>query len=457
MTAPISPGALAYNVRQFCGVVGMGTRTFWKLIKRGDRPPLTRIGRRTLVRREAADKWLKDREEKTAVNEAEGGFFAIDRRCWAQACSLGLNPAVAYLIQARGTQRDNTTTSWSNTAIRRHAGIRYRSAAEALAMLLQDGLARQTKGGTRPQYELVPWSEHPCFDSRPPLESWDKRLIESGLNDIDRSDRTRARRLVQDGWLREINPFKFVRAADPDPTPDLIWLPNTIIDGVGNEAPPVMRLRQTQDVMLLRLFIDLYGAQHLADDGGIRPDVLWQKYERHKVGESGPFTVWGFKSAGWHANGCDIVSPHYTKSSEKPWSEFWARNTKLVQLGLLVFVPHLRESDEASAENIHPYGQRGDKTNIEDRLGAGAHLAGQALLTDGQSEWATRNALWLAPVPHHMDKVAMVGIARLQYRPKTSVSAAWQAGLNDLGERFLAQYEAIKNRDLGRMATAGAA
>jgi hypothetical protein len=397
------------------------------------------------------------------MNEAEvvarhGGFFAIDRRCWARACSLGLNPAVAYIIEARGTQRDNTTTSWSKTAIKRHAGIRYRTAAEALALLLKDGLARQTKGGTRPQYELPPWSEHPCFDSRKPLDTWDKKFVESALDKVNGNTRYRARDLVRQGWLREINPNTFVVAQDPDPTPDLIWLPNTIIDGVGNETPPVMRLRQAQDVMLLRLFIDLYSAQHLADDGGIRPDVLWWKYERHKVGEAGPFTVWGFKFKGTFANSCDIVTPHIVKGQqEKQWSEFWARQQKLLQLGLLDFVPHLRESEEASAENIHPYGQKGDKTSIEDRLGTAAHLAGHALLTDGQSEWANRNALWLAPVPHHIDRVAMVGIARLQYRPKTSVAAAWQAALNDLGERFLAQYEAIQNRDLGMIATAGAA
>jgi hypothetical protein len=36
-----------------------------------------------------------------------GDFFAIDRRAWACVCGLGLNPAVAYLVMARGSGPDN--------------------------------------------------------------------------------------------------------------------------------------------------------------------------------------------------------------------------------------------------------------------------------------------------------------------------------------------------------------
>src|SRR4051812_29531103 len=48
---------------------------------------------------------------------AEGIFFAIDNRLWERVCALGLNEAVAYLVQARGTGRDNRTTTWSVEAI----------------------------------------------------------------------------------------------------------------------------------------------------------------------------------------------------------------------------------------------------------------------------------------------------------------------------------------------------
>jgi hypothetical protein len=41
------------------------------------------------------------------------GFFRIDKRLWAAACDLGINPAVAYLALACGTGGDNRTTAWS--------------------------------------------------------------------------------------------------------------------------------------------------------------------------------------------------------------------------------------------------------------------------------------------------------------------------------------------------------
>src|SRR5438477_8718733 len=150
---------------------------------------------------------MPPKEEAAPKADGTGNFFAVDRRCFHRACSLGLNPAVAYLIEARGTGRDHATTSWSRTSIQHKAGIRYRSAAEALAALIGDGLARQTKAGARPQYELVPWADHPRFDAREPLSSYDRQFIEKELGEIDGNTRKWARRLAQQGWLKEINLF----------------------------------------------------------------------------------------------------------------------------------------------------------------------------------------------------------------------------------------------------------
>ena len=90
-----------------------------------------------------------------------GEFFAIDRRAWAMACKQGLNPAVVYLLLARGTGPDQRTTSWSVNAVENYTGISRPRARDGLEKLVQAGLVRITQGGTRPRYYLIPAHEVP--------------------------------------------------------------------------------------------------------------------------------------------------------------------------------------------------------------------------------------------------------------------------------------------------------
>jgi predicted DNA-binding transcriptional regulator AlpA len=53
---------LAYTVPAFCKAIGISIRTFYVLQERNEGPPLTRIGRRVLIRRESGEQWLRDRE-----------------------------------------------------------------------------------------------------------------------------------------------------------------------------------------------------------------------------------------------------------------------------------------------------------------------------------------------------------------------------------------------------------
>ena len=62
MTETTSPDSLAYSVAGFCKAIGISQRTFWSLQAAANGPPLVRIGRRVLVRKEAAETWLKARE-----------------------------------------------------------------------------------------------------------------------------------------------------------------------------------------------------------------------------------------------------------------------------------------------------------------------------------------------------------------------------------------------------------
>src|SRR4051794_36430469 len=67
-----------------------------------------------------------------------GGFFAIDRRAWAEACAAGMNAAVAYLVLARGTSRDNRTTAWSVQAVEKYTSISRGRAQQALELLAKN-------------------------------------------------------------------------------------------------------------------------------------------------------------------------------------------------------------------------------------------------------------------------------------------------------------------------------
>lgn len=65
---------------------------------------------------------------------------------------------------------------------------------------------------------------------------------------------------------------------------DFIWLPNTLVTGTANgEASPVKRLRQSRNLDALRLLVDLYHAQYLADDGGISRKVMERTYHRKRI------------------------------------------------------------------------------------------------------------------------------------------------------------------------------
>ena len=58
---------LALSVREFCNAVGISPRTFWNLVKKGEAPPMVRIGRRRLIRMETAEAWLKALEQKPTL------------------------------------------------------------------------------------------------------------------------------------------------------------------------------------------------------------------------------------------------------------------------------------------------------------------------------------------------------------------------------------------------------
>jgi len=351
-----------------------------------------------------------------------GNFFAVERRCWEAVCGLGMNEAVAYLVLARFSQADNCTTSASVNAIEKHTGIARGRCKAAIETLIKQELLLRTKTASSPQYKILPARYLPFV-----RDSLSHRAFKAEKEEVLKQD-----------W---------------------IWLPNEIVTGAGREIPPVERLRQTGDKMLLRLFIDLYHEQNLRDDGGINRDLYWNLYQREKLSERGQYIVWIFRCPNTYSRERGPIAAHYRDIT--PAERSAGRNRAvdvsnrlnfLYELGLFEWVPYLFESEDVTGEPIHAYGV--DLSDcIEDRLGRAAHDAGFALLSEGyRKRLEEETDFHLAPVPRHMQNVQLIGIARLLYRPKTKLTAAWYADLHEKGARFLAVYLDIETGNLANAA-----
>lgn len=383
-------------------------------------------------------------------NGTLGEFFAVDRRVWADVVRLGMNAAVAYLVLARGTGRDNRSTSWSIQAIERYTGISRSRAGAAVRLLCESRFIQSVGLTSRPQYRLVEYEALLTQVALKPLTIREQVLYEriSEGKQPSGTERTCASRLVNKRYLSIDGVGNFRPAVC---RPEWIWLPNALVTGAASETPPVELVRQMQDPMILRLLIDLYDAQNLREDGGVSRFVAHSTWERASVGEHAQYIVWGFRpNETTMAFGESApVAPHLDKSaknSSATYAPFWPRFQLLVRAGLIEWLPYLFESEDREAEAIHPYGI-GGSDGIEDRIGSAAHEAALRLLTSGQAEWTRENNFWLAPVPRHIAKVAMIGVARLRYRPRTKLTAAWSAELHSIGERWFERYSQLRQSD----------
>jgi hypothetical protein len=331
-----------------------------------------------------------------AAESPKGCFFAIDSRIWDKVTACGMNEAVAYLALGCGTGRDNHTTSWSSQALHKYAGITWERGKAAIESLMNAGFVRLGKDHTRQdlRYELV----------------------------------------------------ALKAAKDESGGDNLIWIPNSIVKGTGsNEPSPIRRLRSAGDVWALRFYVNLYHAQNLRDDGGVNPQVIWQNYERKRIGERGIYIIWGFKIGRKELRLRGPFASHRDESGKKNGHAAWDSVGLLEQMGLLTFIPHLFESSSPQAEPIHPYGigangEEPIETSIGEAAGTAAHLM--------CAEWAIEQAEnegfeYFCPVPRTKPDVQLIGVARLRYRPHTKRTAAWYAQLHMSGNAAISHYEEI--------------
>lgn len=312
------------------------------------------------------------------------GFFAVGRNTFIKVCGLGMNPACALLVMASGTGRDNVTTKWSAEAVSKHVGVRWSTAKEAINVLLSSDIVMLKPGkSTRPIYKL-------SKDS------------------------------------------------------DLIWLPCSLIEGAANEVPPIAKVRQTQDVMMLRLLVELYSAQNLREDGGVRANVYCQIYNRRQAGQQAAYTVWDFTKKHGLVTWNEITNPHAQEvftaedreNKKSRAADFFARADRLIALGLIDWVPYLFEGEKG--EPIHAVALHG--LPIEQELYLAATEAASRMITSGQTGYVKGV---IVPVLAHIDKVQMIGLMRLRYRPHTRLTASWWAEHHAVCHEFIDSYNAL--------------
>ncbi|HEV7267343.1 MAG TPA: hypothetical protein VGN83_20910 [Falsiroseomonas sp.] len=427
---------------------------------------------------------MSDAKSPRALGDGRGDFFAVDRRAWAFVCGLGMNPAVAHLALARGTGGDNRTTSWSANAIEQRTGISRSRAAQAIAELERSKAVFRDPAGKRdhPRYKIVPAHEIPGCEGCPPpaLHPEQQRvldqlgdcwtLVPQNISPRQREEHERwgtrwpgkaADQLVTLGRAtRDGARYRAVRYdAEAAARSDWIWLPNALVDGAAGETAPVELVRQTGSVATLRLLVDLYGAQTLDEDGGVHFRRVRESYERHRVGEQGPFVVWGFVPAAVTAwPDAPFVAPYLAGTAGDKdrravaWEEFGACWNRLRTLGLVEMVAHLVHADTADGEILHPMALEGTGLDVERELAQAALRAALTMLTPGQYDWARRQGVVaLAPVLRHIEGVQLVGVARLRYRPRTSRTRTF-AGREADWREAIARLEEIA-RAAGRPAT----
>jgi hypothetical protein len=391
---------------------------------------------------------------KTTEKKNRGKFFAVDRWTWGQLCDRGsINQAAAYLLLAQGTGADNRSTSWSATALKKYAGISWDRGKIAIEGLRQHGFLRtgETSTVNKPRYELLSRSEiaQATFEKKQAELNDYERLLLTELRDR-RTKRARTNsgtldRLVARGHVHRQADGTYVVADAPGASsdPDVIWLPNSIVTGTDkSEDSPIRRLRTAGDLWTLRLFVDLYHAQNLRDDGGISPKILQEEYERMLVGEQGLYNVWGFKrKTAWVGWG-DTLEAHRTRPTvegkDKP---IWDSIRFFEKQGLITFVAHLwdnecRSGQSHEAEIIHAYGG-GAGEPLEVSLGNAACRAALAMVPEFKREKAVREGFrYFAPVPNTFPNVQMIGVARLRYRPHRRRAAPLPAAY-DQNERLV--------------------
>jgi len=300
-----------------------------------------------------------------------GEFFRIDPLAWKKACGLSHQAMTAYLILCRGTGVDHTTTGWSSNAIRDRAGMRHEAARSALRTLFDAELVQPEPNVSRskPRY-----------------------------------------RLAQIGH------------GDDEFEPPWIWIPNTFVDGAGNETPPLKRLAQLGSHKTLATLVSLYGAHSLVECHGVDAGLLRCDVEARSLGTFGKWQSIAYEPR----ESVPKFNPHHSYSKYLPTvddAELFEALELAYELGLGCWELILFRGDAETGEVIHP---------LTDQL----ILAAKEAVPDRHIDE------FVLPFPRH-ELPALACVFRLHYLPSTRPTGEWLEQCKTQVRHWLDHYETI--------------
>jgi len=304
---------------------------------------------------------------------SQGNFFAVGSAEFSKACELGLRPAVAFLVLARGTLKDHSTTAWSAQAIFNYTGMAWRRASEAIDALIDANLVVVTKAGKKPRYKLC----------------------------------------------------------KPKETADFLWLPNELIDGAGSEVPPLRRLRERGELFLFRRFIELYGIQDLTADGGLPRTLARTKYSREKICPIGTLVAYGYKAAETTSTAEGIFADCLGLEDEEGNQGAWTVLNPLLKMGLIEQATYMVESSDYESELLYPL------NDLTKEATYGLLPYFDANGGAGFASKVEKFLPLVGVAVRDLNDPSLIGVYRLVYRPKTAKTTVWYATEQGLTERFV--------------------
>ena len=371
------------------------------------------------------------------ASSASGNFFSVDWRCVQEAARHGdgVSSACAYIALARHTRGMTGNTTAAATAVNARTGLTMGRASLALKHLEAAGLLSVPKRGTL--RKLATWGE--VLAAKAALTPRQQRAMDRfkrGAEPITASadpDYQAASALAQKDILTATDaPQGKPRFRQIEP--DLVWLPNTLVDGFNGADAPLVRLRQMRDVRAIRLLLDVYRFSNLPENGGIHPSVIRDKFKRIDVGKRGPYTVWAFGHDGSSAAWDPLVTPFLgsrktPEEREAASQEFWTVWGHLRTAGLIEVVMYLFEDDTVGAQALHAC-SIDHATDEEVAVGRAAWNAASRMVSEEQFKRAIKEVgtvAALVPVQTWRSNVQCYGIARPMHRPHTKKTGAWAA------------------------------
>lgn len=399
-----------------------------------------------------------------------GNFFAIDHRCWNYICdNLGINEAISYLILARGSLKNQKSSSWSVNAIEKYTNISRMRAKKAIENLQHNHLITNIKSDKKKPF----WHINPAYEV-PKTTAYIEKLTNKEVDllkyipnegikiptytKLKEFGNTQAHYIASDlvkkKYLIETNKyfFKPISHNEDFKKPIWIWLPNEIITGLKDyPISPIEQIRQTGNFNAIRLFIDLYAEHFLKDNGGIDWRILYESYSKQEIYNYAQYIILGFKRDTF------AVRPNKATFIHNPTNEkdhykniFWPALYLLEQLKLISCIPHLIENSSDTAEIIHPYAIKKEDSNLlEYELFLFSHHAALHLLNKGRYKFNQKDTIdseeppFLIPVLSHQKDVQLIGIFRLKYKPKTSATSEW-IKKNQIWQDYIKVYQKIR-------------